>query len=329
MIDKIKIEHLDIPIIRSCNLACVGCITHSNHKNIIGIVGIEESREWLKFWSTKIEPKAITLFGGEPLLHPKFVEWAQTIRHIWGPTIPVSLNTNGYYLDTLLDHIPLLFSDQTPDDIAMSMVVSYQTATEPYLSKVVNSFENLKQRVLDYHLSQPGVTAAYWDLWLDERDINTKQWFRLIVNGKNTRIGFATCEQYKLPWCKHYEGHAEEMRPVYDYNDTWYESNFKSCQTNDFVTLYRGRMWKCPPMGVIEHTLNTFGLQDHPRWVPYINEYKTVDPDSTDQEIQEWFNRTKTPEKVCNMCGFNGPNGGSVGAVQRSHQLKNYWKYTL
>ena len=329
MIDKIKIEHLDIPIIRSCNLACVGCITHSNHKNIKGIVGIEESREWLKFCSTKIEPKAITLFGGEPLLHPKFVEWAQTIRHIWGPTIPVSLNTNGYYLDTLLDHIPLLFSDQTPDDIAMSMVVSYQTATEPYLSKVVNSFENLKQRVLDYHLSQPGVTAAYWDLWLDERDINTKQWFRLIVNGKNTRIGFATCEQYKLPWCKHYEGHAEEMRPVYDYNDTWYESNFKSCQTNDFVTLYRGRMWKCPPMGVIEHTLNTFGLQDHPRWVPYINEYKTVDPDSTDQEIQEWFNRTKTPEKVCNMCGFNGPNGGSVGAVQRSHQLKNYWKYTL
>jgi organic radical activating enzyme len=327
--EKIKVEHLDIPIIRSCNLACVGCMTHSNHKNIKGIVRVNESIHWLEFWSAKLQPKAITLFGGEPLLHPEFTEWAQTVRRIWGPTVPVSLNTNGYYLDTLLDHIPLLFSDNSPTDIAMSMVVSYQTATEPYLSKVTNSFENLKQKVLEYYLSLPGVTSAKWNLWLDEKDINTKQWFNLVVNGRSTRIGFTTCEQHKLHWCKHYDGYAEEMHPVYDYNDTWYESNFKSCQTNDFITLYRGKMWKCPPMGVLEHTLNTFNIQDRADWAPFLNEYKTVSPDSTDEEIQAWFSRTLTPEKVCNMCGFNGPSGGSITGEDRSHILKNYWKYTL
>jgi len=62
--NKIKIEHLDIPIIRSCNLACAGCMTHSNHKNIKGIVRIDESIDWLEFWSTKLQPNAITLFGG-------------------------------------------------------------------------------------------------------------------------------------------------------------------------------------------------------------------------------------------------------------------------
>jgi MoaA/NifB/PqqE/SkfB family radical SAM enzyme len=323
--EKIKLEHIDIPIIRSCNLACVGCMTHSNHKNIKGTIRIDESREWLKFWAERIEPKTITLFGGEPLLHPEFTEWALTIREIFGPNIPISLNTNGYYLDVLLKDIDKLFNE----DIAMSMVVSVQTGTEPYLSKVKENIEIVKQAILDYRASLPGVTNAKWDLWLDETDINTKKWFRMVVNGKPTRIGFTTCDQYRLPWCTHYTGIGEEMLPVYNYNDSWYEQNHARCQTNSFVTLFKGRMWKCPPMGVIEHTLNTFNIADNPAWEPFIKDYKTVGPESTDKEIQEWVERQKNPEKVCNMCGFEGPNGASITGDERSHILKNYWNYKL
>jgi len=172
--NKIKIEHLDIPIIRSCNLACVGCITHSNHKNIKGTVRIEESREWLKFWADRLEPSAVTLFGGEPLLHPEFAEWVELVRETWGPTMPINFNTNGYYLDRLGSVIDRVFCP----DVELSMVVSVQTGIEPYLSKVKENFELVKQQIVDYYLTLPGVKTAEWDLWLDEYEINTKRWYR-------------------------------------------------------------------------------------------------------------------------------------------------------
>jgi hypothetical protein len=322
---KIKVPHFDLPIIRSCNLACVGCMTYSNHKNIKGIVRVDESREWLKFWADRIDPPSITLFGGEPLLHPEFTEWVQAVSEAWGADVPINFNTNGYYLETLYDRIPELFGP----GVELSMVVSYQTGTEPYLSKVKNDFETLKQRIVDYYLTLPGIRSANWNLWLDELEINTKQWYRLLVNGQATRIGFATCEQYKLHWTKFYDGYAETMKPVYNYDDNYWESNYHRCQTNNFTTLYRGRMYKCPPVGVLEHTLTTFNLTEDPDWRPYLDNYKSVGPENTDEEIQAWFEQTYKPEYICNMCGFSGPKGGGFTGEQRSHILKNYWKYTL
>ncbi|CAB4129175.1 Radical_SAM domain containing protein [uncultured Caudovirales phage] len=321
--EKIKIDHLDIPIIRSCNLACVGCITHSDHKNIKGVVRLNESREWLKFWSDRLSPKSVTLFGGEPLLHPEFVDWAVTVKNLWN--IRVSVNTNGYYLENLYARIPEIFSLDT----GINVVVSIQTGIEPYLSKVKNDIEILKQKIVDYHLSCPGVRKASWDLWLDESAINSKKWYVLLVNDKNTGIGFTVCEQHSISWTTHYTGIGETMQPVYQYNDSLYTSNHSFCQAKKFVTLYRGRLYKCPPIGVLEHTLTTFNLTKDPSWEPYLQEYKTVGTESTDEEIITWLETQKNPELVCNMCGYSGPKGSTVTPDQRSHVLKNYWNYTL
>jgi len=323
--DKIRLDHLDIPIIRSCNLACKGCMTHSDHKNIKGLVRLDDSIEWLEFWAKRLEPKAVTLFGGEPLLHPEFVDWATTVSQLWGPTVGISLNTNGYYLDRLIDNVDRLFNL----DVGMSLVVSKQTGTEPYLSKVNDNVDRLKTAIQEYHLKQPGVHTAEWDLWLDEYAVNTKRWYRLVVNGASTKIGFTTCEQYKLHWCVHYRGHGELMEPVYDYQAEYYTENHAFCQTKEFVTLYRGRLWKCPPMGVLEHTLNTFDIANTAQWAPYIKDYATVGTESTDAEIAAWIERQKNPERVCNMCGFTGPGMENVVRDERSHLLKNYWNYSL
>ena len=323
--EKIQLEHLDIPIIRSCNLACKGCMTHSDHKNIKGLVRLDESIEWLEFWAKRLKPKAVTLFGGEPLLHPEFTEWATTVSSLWGPDVGISLNTNGYYLDRLVDNVDKLFNL----DVGMSLVVSKQTGTEPYLSKVNENVERLKTSIQEYHLQQPGVKSAIWDLWLDEYEVNTKRWYRLVVNGVSTKIGFTTCEQYRLHWCVHYRGHGEFMEPVYNYSEEHYTENHRLCQTKEFVTLYRGRLWKCPPMGVLEHSLNTFNIADSEVWSPYIKDYTTVGTGSTDAEITAWVEQQKNPERVCNMCGFSGPGMENVVRDDRSHMLKNYWNYTL
>ena len=150
-----------------------------------------------------------------------------------------------------------------------------------------------------------------------------------MVNGMQTPVRISTCDQYKLSWCSHYKGTGENMEPMYDYNDSWYEENHSHCQARDFVTLHRGTMWKCPPIGVLENTLTTFDIDKRPDWAPYLQEYKTVSPTSTDEEIIAWFDQRNNPEKVCNMCGFAGPKSVYITADDRNHELKNYWKYTL
>ena len=323
----ISFTHLDIPIIRSCNLACKGCITHSDHKKIKGTVKVDESLEWLKFWSERLKPSSVTVFGGEPLLHPEFTKWVTTVRGLWDYSTSVRINTNGYYLDTIYDDIPALFGANN----SIMLIVSVQTGTDPYLSKVYSNIETLKQRIVDYHLSRTGagIKTAEWRIMIDEYEVNYKRWYRFFINDHATPLIMAVCDQYKLTWMTHYGGHGEQMRTVYDYNAEWYVDNHKFCQAKDFVTLYRGKLWKCPPMGVLEHTLDTFGIKNTPVWQPFLDRYTTVDTNSSDEEIAKWFAQQNTPEQVCNMCAFTGPKNIRIEAEERSHHLKNHWKYSL
>lgn len=317
--ERINFKHLDIPIIRSCNLDCFGCITHSNHKNIKGIVNLDESIGWLEFWATKLDPNSITIFGGEPLLHPDFVRWAKELRRIWGTRPQIKVNTNGYYLDKLLDNLEELFNPE----IDLSVVISIQTGAEPYRSTVKQKAELLKDEIFKYRKSCPGWEKAKWVLWDDTWE---KFWYNLEWSpGKAGGLNFVICEMHKLAWCTHYKGYGETMRPVYDYNDIHYEENHKNCQARSFVTLYKGDIYKCPPIGVLEHTLNTFNLTETEYWKPYIKDYNKLQHLSSDSDILDWFNIQDTPEKVCNMCGFSGPD--AVGQnIERSHYLKLNWK---
>jgi organic radical activating enzyme len=319
---KFDIEHLDIPIIRSCNLGCVGCMTFSDHKNIKGIVNLEESIEWLSFWASKLSPRSITLFGGEPLLHPFFVNWAITLRKIWGPLPCLTVNTNGFYIDRIIDQIPELFNPET----IHSIIISIQNGNEPYLSKVHENIELLKSKIVEYYLTLPEVKVAYWDLWLDENTTNKKQWFNLVINGQKSKLGLTVCEMYKLHWVPHYNGSGPTLKPVYDYHDEWFQENHSHCQTKKFLTLYKGILYKCPPIGVLEHTLETFGLKDTAEWKPYLDNYQYLSAYSSDVQISDWIKTQQNPELVCNMCGFSGPNNHTIN---RSHLMKMNWKYNF
>ena len=101
--NKVKFKFLDIPIIRSCNLECGGCLTFSDSKKIKGLVNLDQSRPWLEHWASRLDPSAVTIFGGEPLLHPNFIGWCKQVRQLW-PNAELRINTNGYYLNTLCIH---------------------------------------------------------------------------------------------------------------------------------------------------------------------------------------------------------------------------------
>jgi MoaA/NifB/PqqE/SkfB family radical SAM enzyme len=320
--NKIKVPFLDVPIIRSCNLECGGCLTFSDNKRVKGLVNIEESREWLEFWAARIDPAAVTVFGGEPLLHPQFVEWCRTLKSYW-PNSELRINTNGYYLDKLADKIPELFNL----DIVPQFIVSIQTGHEPYYSVVKQNVEKIKQLVHEYYAGLYPSDNYRWNLWLDEPEIH-KHWWRLdFKESEETDIRITICEQFRIPWQAHYQGSAEQLRPFYDYDDVWFNDNHSSCQAKSFINLYKGKIYKCPTSAVLEHTLETFNLTTDQDWEKYLENYSPLTVDATDEQIAQWFKNQLAPEKICNMCGFSGPKYSS-GHLNR-HELKQGWKFDI
>lgn len=317
--NKVKFKFLDIPIIRSCNLNCGGCLTFSDNKRVKGLVNLSESAEWLENWASKLEPEAVTVFGGEPLLHPDFINWCKKVRELW-PNSELRINTNGYYLDRLFDKVGELFVE----NIRPQFIVSIQTGHEPYYSIVKEHVENLKKRVID-HLSPlyPNRKVS-WNLWLNEQEI-FKQWFRIDVDNRDTGIRITVCEQFKIPWQAHYKNSEENLRPFYDYDAEYYTDNHKFCQAKNFVNLYEGKLYKCPTVAVLGHTLQTFGLTEHKSWEKYLSSYQSLESTASIEQVSAWIENQKNPEKVCNMCGFSGPDG-SNGHLNR-HELKPNWNY--
>jgi sulfatase maturation enzyme AslB (radical SAM superfamily) len=90
------IPRLDLMIAYSCNISCTGCISLSD-RNREGVAPYTDIVKWVDHWSKLITPTVVTIFGGEPCLHPKLIEVCQTIRLHWPNTI-IRLITNGYLL---------------------------------------------------------------------------------------------------------------------------------------------------------------------------------------------------------------------------------------
>lgn len=93
---KYKIKRMDLNIAYACNLACKGCISLSDFPRK-GVDSYESIVESCKTWSNLLEPEVITIFGGEPLIHPRLLDVLFIIREHW-PKCIIRLITNGYLL---------------------------------------------------------------------------------------------------------------------------------------------------------------------------------------------------------------------------------------
>lgn len=92
-----NIERLDIMIAYACNISCKGCISLSDMPRK-GVIKYDDLYTDIQYWSKYINPIVVTLFGGEPTLHPQLSQICFTIREYW-PNAIIRLITNGYLLN--------------------------------------------------------------------------------------------------------------------------------------------------------------------------------------------------------------------------------------
>lgn len=300
---KFEIEYLDIVIIRSCQLKCDGCCTFSHHNEINGLEEAEDYEEQIAFWAKHLNPKRINIFGGEPLLHPRFVNWFRLIKKHWPEQSRIWVNTNGYQIDKLFPYVNELFVD---DDTKLCLAVTKHTQDEPYGSLVDSNFNKLLD-LIKTRLKDKNGMEYKWERVLDWESQYKK--FYTLTDPLHPEIfshGFASfCEQFDDNFVPHYRGYGPTLKPWHDYDNTQsLHQNHEVCHIKNYVQLYQGKLYKCPPRAVLNQTLDTFNLQNDKDWMDYYNQYESLEPTNDTNKIKTWLDTQRNPEKTCNMCGF-------------------------
>jgi Radical SAM superfamily/4Fe-4S single cluster domain len=91
-----RIEHLELHVTHTCNLACESCSHYSNH-NHHGHLDLAEADRWMDLWSDRIAVDEVHLLGGEPTIHPELTDFVRLVRRHWPDSI-IRIRTNGFFL---------------------------------------------------------------------------------------------------------------------------------------------------------------------------------------------------------------------------------------
>lgn len=93
---KHQIKRLDFNVAYACNLSCKGCISLSDFDRR-GVESLDDIQIQCDSWSKVLDPDVISIFGGEPLMHPRIHKVLNLVRNAWPRSI-IRFITNGYLL---------------------------------------------------------------------------------------------------------------------------------------------------------------------------------------------------------------------------------------
>jgi organic radical activating enzyme len=218
------INRLDIMIAYSCNISCTGCISLSDRKRD-GVASIEDITRWIAKWQNYVTPEVISLFGGEPTLHPRLIEICYLVRNAW-PKSTIRLITNGYLLDNF---DPNIWFEFVPFEIQISL-------------HRADHKEIIKNKIRQILECRTG-----WK-FIKHGGVNEHKQHEWVID--NFSIYRSIFKDFVVPY-------RLDGNKITTWNSSPSEAH-KICGSPNTPILYKGNFYKCPPVAnVIDLTGDT------------------------------------------------------------------------
>jgi len=208
-----RIKRLDFNVAYACNLSCKGCISLSDFDRK-GVESLKDIQDQCETWSQILDPSVISIFGGEPLLHPRIGKVLDAIRKYW-TNAQLRLITNGYLLKKYDPEMWFRFG-------ALEMQVSvHRQDHEALITKEIKKIVKCRD---DWQAKRTSVDGH-------------KQ---LELHNKDLSIYKSKFKRFVMP----YRLENGELKP--------FKSNPKKahsiCGSPDVPILYKNKLYKCAPL---------------------------------------------------------------------------------
>lgn len=223
-------------------------------------VDIKDLKKWYSFWNKRISPKSMAILGGEPLLHKNLVDIIYLTKETWK-------QPEDSYFEVVSNGLLLDREKHRELPIALK-------ETDCFFSLSIHSSPDNKK-----YLNQIEKIFKILDEWVSEYGIKVK------INDM---------EPF---WSRTYKGFGLNSLPFEDKNP---EESWKNCSAGQkCFQLYEGNIYKCCMTAYLKLQKEKYGPLLSKKWDPYLS-YIPLDPNCTDEEIVEFFNRKS--ESICGMC---------------------------
>jgi len=244
---------LDIMIAYACNISCAGCISLSDH-NRVGIEPLNQLETDIDNWANVIEPQVITIFGGEPCIHPSLIEICQHVRKSW-PNSLIRLITNGYLLGNF-------------DPAVWFTLGNFEIQ--------VSVHRKDHESLINHQVKQILIQQDHWQT-IKHHSNGHKQ-----IEWKHNDFSI-----YKSIFKDFIVPYKKINKEILAWNSNPADAH-KICGAPNTPILYKGLLYKCPPVA------NTIDLTNN-NWFGY-------SPYSIDSNLEEFIAGINKPETVCGQC---------------------------
>jgi organic radical activating enzyme len=212
-----KFYPIDIMVAYSCNIGCAGCISISDIKRS-GIESFDNLTASINKWKSVIDPKVVTIFGGEPCLHPRLQDICAEVRVAW-PYSTIRLITNGYLLDNFDSSV---WFDSAPFEMQVSI---HRKDHESTINKKIKNIIHARR---PWTVSKQGGAGEHRQITWTHNDFSIyKSVFSDFV------VPYKKIQNHFLPW------HSDPVQA------------HKICGSPSTPILYKGLLYKCPPVANI------------------------------------------------------------------------------
>ena len=208
-----SIKRLDFNVAYACNLSCKGCISLSDFDRR-GVESLKDIQKQCETWSKILDPSVISIFGGEPLMHPRIQEVLEAIRGAW-PGAIIRLITNGYLLRK---HDPETWFRFRPMEMQVSV---HRHDHEQMITKEIKRIVSCRK----HWRATRSWSGGHKQLELSNKDLSIyKSRFKIFV----------------MP----YRIEGGEIKPF----NSDPEKAHSICGSPDVPILYRNKLYKCAPL---------------------------------------------------------------------------------
>lgn len=197
----------------SCNLSCAGCISLSDRPRR-GVATTADIIDWVDTWSAVVEPEILSVFGGEPCLHPDLILICNHVRKAWPKTV-IRLITNGYLLNNF---------DSTHWFNLGKFEIQVSVHRQDHESLINNKIKDILKHKKDWRVSMHGGADHKQIAWTSGDVSVYKSIFKDFVVPYKEKL---------LPW-----------------NSDPAEAH-KICGSPATPILYQGKLYKCPAIANI------------------------------------------------------------------------------
>lgn len=313
---KFYIRKMEVYITNVCNFNCDNCNRLNNYR-FSGHQSWHEYKHDYEKWSKRFDFDEITILGGEPMLHPGLMDWAQGLRQLW-PQAGIMILTNG----TRLDHHQGLYDVLKEYRVSLG-ITAHNRERYPQLFQQVRDLlqdpitieydGDMRQWVQAYEQvrdpSWPDCASSddfvRLPTWIQEEcrmaQVDPETWrfnthssrFR-DANGVHIGLGYAE-DFYTAPL--RYAG--DDAFEVYDSDP---EQAHEVCQSKYCFTLSRGKLFKCHHVALLPEFQKQFYVRMSDQQRSLMESYRPLEPDDDDVTMEKFVANLRNPMPQCALC---------------------------